>query len=86
MEIVQNMHLYRFINPSAYGSDKCVIIVSATNVEALNAYVDRYHPNCNGVLLSKDFHRNNVIVMSVSLKQLKDGVVIFSPIFAIEIS
>ena len=79
------MHLYRFLNPSAYGADKCVIIVSATSVEALNAYVDRYHPNTNGMLLSKDFHSDNVIVMSVSLKQLKDGVVIFSPIFAIEI-
>lgn len=79
------MNLYRFFNPSAYGADKCVIIVSATNGDALAAYVDRYHPNCNGVQMSKDFHRNNVIVMSVSLKQLKDGVVIFSPILAIEI-
>ena len=80
------MHLYRFINPSAYGADKYVLIVAATNVEALVSYVDRYHPNCNGMHLSKDFHRNNVIAMSVSLKQLDDGVVIFSPIFAIEIS
>lgn len=79
------MHLYRFINPSAYEADKCVIIVSATNVEALYAYVDRYHPNFNVMLLSKDIHRDNVIVMSESLKQLKDGVVIFSPILAIEI-
>ena len=79
------MHLYRFINPSAYGADKCVIIVSATNVQAYNAYVNRYHPNANGVLLSKDFHRNDVVIMSVSLKQLKDGVVIFSPILALEI-
>lgn len=80
------MHLYRFINPSAYGSDKCVIIVSATSVEALNAYVDRYHPNCNGIHLSKDFHRDNAIKMEVSLKQLNDGVVIFCKIFAIDIN
>lgn len=80
------MHLYRFINPSAYGSDKCVIIVSATSVEALNAYVDRYHPNCNGIHLSKDFHREGIIKMEVSLKQLNDGVVVFCKIFAIEIS
>lgn len=79
------MHLYRFINPSAYGSDKCVIIVSATNGEALAAYVDRYHPNCNGVLISKDFHRDNAIKMEVSLKQLNDGVVFFCKIFAIDI-
>ena len=80
------MHLYRFFNPSAYGSDKCVIIVSATSVEALNAYVDRYFPHCNGIHLSKDFHRDNAITMEVSLKQLNDGVVIFCKIFEIDIN
>lgn len=80
------MHLYRFFNPSAVGADKCVIIVSATSVEALNAYVDRYHPNCNGIHLSKDFSREKSIKMEVSLKQLNDGVVVFCKIFAINIS
>lgn len=79
------MHLYRFINPSAYGADKCVIFVSATSVEALNAYVDRYFTDCHGIVLSKDFHRDNIITMEVSLKQLDDGKVIFCKIFAIEI-
>ena len=36
-------------------------------------------------VLSKDFHRDNVITMEVSLKQLDDGKVIFCKIFAIEI-
>ena len=79
------MHLYRFINPSAYGADKCVIIVAATNWEALHAYVDRYHNGCGMVQVSKDIHRSNAITMEVSLKQLNDGVVIFSKIFAIDI-
>ena len=79
------MHLYRFFNPSAYGADKCVIIVAATNVEALCAYVDRYHPNCKGYVLSKDFHRGNLVVMQVSLKKLSDGVVVFCNVFAIDI-
>lgn len=80
------MKIYRFFNPLVYGADRCVIIVSATNVEAINAYVDRYHPSCYGVLLSKDFNRDNAIIMEQSVKQLNDGVVIFSKIFAIEIS
>ena len=80
------MQLYRFFNPSAYGVDKCVIIVSATGREAIDAYVDKYHPNCNGVHLSKDVHRNNVIVMSISRKILQNGVISFFPILAIEIS
>ena len=62
------MHLYRFINPSAYGADKCVIFVSATSVEALNAYVDRHFPDCHGIVLSKDFHRGNVITNFNSIK------------------
>ena len=80
------MKIYRFFNPLVYGADRCVIIVSATNVEAINAYVDRYHPGCHGLLLSKDFHRDNVIIMEQSIEQLNDGVVIFSKIFAIDIS
>lgn len=80
------MKIYRFFNPLVYGADRCVIIVSATNVEALNAYVDRYHPGCYGLLLSKDFHRDNAIIMEQSIEQLNDGVVIFSKIFAIDIS
>ena len=80
------MQLYRFFDPSAYGADKCVIIVSATTVEAICAYVDRYHPNCNGYVLSQDFNRDNAIIMAISKKILNDGVVFFSKIFAIEIS
>ena len=79
------MHLYRFFNPSAYGSDKCVVIVAATSVEALCAYVDRYHPNHKGYVLYKDFHRKNAVVMQVSLKKLSDGVVVFCNVFAIDI-
>ena len=79
------MHLYRFFNPSAYGADKCVIIVAETSVEALCAYVDRYHPNNKGYVLYKDFHRENAVVMQVSLKKLSDGVVVFCIVFAIEI-
>lgn len=79
------MHLYRFLNPSAYGADKCVIIVAATNWEALHAYVDRHYPDSNMVQVSKDFHRDNAIIMEVSLKKLNDGKVIFSKIFAIDI-
>ena len=80
------MQLYRFFNPSAYGADKCVIILSTTVVKAVDAYLERYHPNCKGVHLSKDIHRNNVVVMSISRKILQDGVVFFHPIATIEIS
>ena len=80
------MQMYRFFNPSAYEAGKCVIIVSATTVEALCAYVDRYHPNCNGYVLSQDFNRENAIIMSISKKILNDGVVFFSKIFTIEIN
>ena len=79
------MHLYRFFNPSAVGADKCVVYVSATSVEALNAYVDMFYPNSSGMLLSKDFNRDNIITMEVSLKKLHDGRIIFCKIFAIEI-
>lgn len=80
------MKIYRFFNPLVYGADRRVIIVSATNEEAIDAYVDRYHPFCYGVHLSKDFHRDNAIIMEQSVKQLNDGVVIFSKIFAIDIN
>lgn len=62
-----------------------MVIESATNCNALAAYVDRYHPNCNGVLISKDLHRDNAIIMEASVDKLDDGVVIFSPIYAIGI-
>ena len=80
------MHLYRFFNPSAVGADKCVVIVAATNLEALLAYVDRYHNGCSKVQVSKDSHRDNAIKMEVSLKLLNNGVVLFSKIFAIDIN
>ena len=79
------MHLYRFYNPLAYEAERCVIFVAANNVEALNAYVCHYFHGCYRVNLSKDFHREGVIRMDVSWKQLNDGKVLFSPIFAIEI-
>lgn len=79
------MQLYRFINPSAYEADKCVLIVAATGVKAIDAYLDRYHPNCKGIHLSKDVHLKNVVVMSISREILQDGVVSFHPIVAIEI-
>lgn len=80
------MHLYRFYNPLAYEAERCVIFIAANNVEALNAYVGHYFPGCYRVNLSKDFHRENIIRMDVSLKQLSDGKVIFSPLFAIDIN
>ena len=80
------MQMYRFFNPSAYGNDKCVIILSATTVEALCAYVDRYHPNCNGYVLSQDINRHNAIIMSISKKILDDGVIFFEKIFTIDIN
>lgn len=80
------MQMYRFFNPSAKGADKCVIILSATTVEALSAYVDRYHPNCNGYVLSQDFNRDNAIIMSISKKILDDGIIFFSKIFTIDIN
>lgn len=80
------MQLYRFLNPSACGADKCVIIVSATTVEALCAYVDRYHHNCNGYVLSQDFNRDNAIIMEISKKILNDGVIFFEKIFTIDIN
>lgn len=80
------MRLYQFFNPFGVGADRYVIIDAATNVEALDAYVCRYFPHCNGVNLSKDFHRDNAIKMRVSLKKLNDGVVIFSNLFAIDIN
>ena len=79
------MHLYRFFNPSAYGADKCVVYVADTSKEALNAYVDMFYPNSSGMFLSKDFNRDNIITMEVSLKKLNDGRIIFCKIFAIEI-
>lgn len=78
------MHLYRFYDPLAYEAERCVIFIAANNVEALNAYVCRYFPSCYKINLSKDFHRDDVIRMDVSLKQLADGKVIFSPLFAID--
>lgn len=80
------MHLYRFFNPLVFGDDRCVIIESASNWKALHAYVDRYHHGCNMVQVSKDIHRDNAIIMEISYDKLKDGVVVFSKIFAIDIS
>lgn len=80
------MKIYRFFNPSVFGPGKCVIVLSDNNMNALRAFVERYYPDCCGVHLSKDFHRENVIIMEASTEPLCDGKVIFSKIFAIEIS
>lgn len=80
------MHLYRFFNPSAEAADSCVVFVSATNVEAINAYVNRYYPDCYRVQLSKDFNDDNAILMEESFKTLDDGRVVFGQVFAIKIS
>lgn len=79
------MKIHRFFNPLVNGADRCVIIVSATYVEALNAYVDRYYPDCHGVLLSVDFNSENAIIMEQSVEQLDDGVVVFCNLLAIDI-
>lgn len=80
------MKIYRFFNPLVYGADRCVIIVSANRWEALHAYVDRYHNGCGMVHVTKKFNRDNAIIMEASVDKLDDGVVIFSRIFAIDIS
>lgn len=80
------MHLYRFFNPSAYGADKCVIIVVANAWGALHAYVVRYHNGSYMVRVSKDIHRDNAIIMEADVDKLDDGVVIFSKIFSIDIN
>lgn len=80
------MHLYRFFNPLVYGADRYVIIASANSWGALHAYVVRYHHGCYMVKVSKDIHRDNAIIMEASVEKLDDGVVIFSKIFAIDIS
>ena len=80
------MHLYRFFNPLVYGADRWVIIESANAWGALHAYVVRYHHNCYMVKVSKDINRDNAIIMEASSDKLKDGVVIFSKIFSIDIN
>ena len=80
------MHLYRFINPSGVRANKSVCIIATNNVEAINAYVDRFFNGCYSIQLSKDFYRHNVIIMEVALNPLHDGVLIFNKIFAIDIN
>ena len=80
------MHLYRFFNPSAEDTDSCVIIVSATSVEALNAYVQRYDPFFRALLVSNDFNSDNALLLEESYKKLEDGRVMFYELFSIKIS
>lgn len=80
------MHLYRFFNPLAEGTDSCVIIVSDNRWDAIRAYVERYHPFFNELKFSKDFDDGNAILMEESFKKMKDGRVIFYWVFAIKIS
>ena len=80
------MHLYRFFNPSAEGADSCVIFVSDNRLDAIRAYVERYHPFFNELKISKDFDDGNAILMEESFKQLEDGIVLFYWVFTIKIS
>lgn len=80
------MHLYRFFNPLAEGADSCVIFVSANHRDAIHAYVERYYPFARFLQVSKDFNSDNAILLEESYKKLKDGRVMFYPLFAIKIS
>ena len=80
------MHLYRFFNPSAEGADSCVIFVASNHWDAINAYVNRYHPFCRSLQVSKDFNSDKAILLEESYKKLKDGRVMFYVLFSIKIS
>lgn len=80
------MRLYRFINPSAVGADKCVLFVSANHWDAIHAYVNRYHPFFRALQVSKDFNNDNSILLEESFKKLEDGRVMFYELFTIKIS
>lgn len=80
------MHLYRFINKSAKAADCCVIIVSDNRVDAIRAYIDRYHPFFHELTFSKDFDDDNAILLDESFKKLEDGRVVFYELFAIKIN
>lgn len=80
------MHLYRFFNPSADGTDSCVVFVSDNRLDAIRAYLDRYHPFFHELVISKDFDDGNAILMEESFKQLEDGRVLFCWVFTIKIS
>ena len=80
------MHLYRFFNPSAEGTDSCVIFVSANRWDAIRAYVERYHPFFNELQFSRECNDDNAILMEEALKELVDGRVLFCSVFSIKIS
>lgn len=80
------MHLYRFFNPLAEGTDSCVIIVSDNRWDAIHSYVERYHPFFRALQVSKDFDGDNAILLDESYKKLENGRVMFYPLFAIKIS
>ena len=77
------MKLYKFFNPFASKGEECVIIKAATNVEALNEFMDEFFPHCRGLFLSKDFDRKDAIIMYESYDINCVGVVLFSQLFAI---
>lgn len=79
------MHLYRFFNPSAEGADSCVVFVSDNRLDAIRAYVERYHPHFNELKLSQDFDDGNAILMEESIRKLEDGRVLFCWVFTIKI-
>ena len=78
------MQIFSFFNQLANDDNRFIIISAATNVEALNIYMDRFFPNCHGLLLSKDFSRNDVVIMSLGVGKDVDGVWIFSQMFAVK--
>ena len=80
------MHLYRFFNPAAEGKDSCVIFVSANRLDAIRAYVERYHPFFNEIKFSRECDDDNAILMEESLKELVDGRVLFCWVFSIKIN
>ena len=75
------MNLYQFFNPLAIGADKLVIIEASSNKEALNAYLARYAPNCSEISLYNKSYRVDAITVKAGIKQLDDGVILFSTIF-----
>ena len=80
------MHLYRFFNPSAEGTDKCVLFISENRLEAINAYVERYHPYFRTLQVSKDFNSDNAILMEECFRVLEDGRMTFYEQLAININ
>ena len=80
------MHLYRFFNQSAEGADSCVVFLSENRLDAVHAYVEKFHPDFHELHISKDFADDYPILMEESFKRVEDGEVLFCWIFKIKIS